>query len=100
MFDAIHTRQADLEHAYLKLRRIEPKPDFSVVINRLQSFLEPFVHITAQNLVWNNSKLCWQRPPQPSILRDLHEYNEAIKLQKSRDVQSKAKSKNKDGLNI
>ena len=59
-FQAISSRLADLEHAYQKLQRVEPKPDFLVVLERLKLFLAPFVEARTQNLSWDNISQCWK----------------------------------------
>ncbi|MCL2748410.1 MAG: nucleotidyl transferase AbiEii/AbiGii toxin family protein [Oscillospiraceae bacterium] len=61
-FEALTARRADFEHAYSKLQRVEPKPDFPVLFNLLRLFLAPFVEMSTNNLAWDNNKQLWRDP--------------------------------------
>jgi hypothetical protein len=96
-FEAVTARRADLEHAYLKLQRVEPKPDFSAVFNRLRLFLAPFVDMSTKNLIWDNNKQSWRNSP-PSLLLELEANKARIKREKT--LSDKPRTKNKDEREI
>lgn len=44
-----------IEYAYEKLRGVENKPDFSLLYNRLQKFVKPFMNSPVPDLIWNGN---------------------------------------------
>ncbi|GHV44158.1 hypothetical protein FACS189492_0030 [Clostridia bacterium] len=76
VFEALGSRCSDLEHAYVKLQRVEPKPEFSGLLKRLRLFLAPFIDMNTQNLTWNNDTQCWYEPQ--SLLDRLESHKGAL----------------------
>jgi hypothetical protein len=60
-FDAFINRQKDLNHSYEKLRRVNPKPEFTAVYTYLKRFLTPFSEVKNLSLVWDNFEGGWER---------------------------------------
>ena len=58
-FDAFMHRQADLEHAYNKMRGIIGKPDFADVYSFLSKFLEPFISQDMSPKIWSGCDTSW-----------------------------------------
>jgi hypothetical protein len=75
-FEAFSVRRADFEHAYSKLRRVEPKPEFSVVFDHLRLFLVPFIDMDVKNLTWDNNSTIWYEPL--SVQRNSSEGKESV----------------------
>jgi hypothetical protein len=95
-FEAFTVRRADLEHAYLKLRRVEPKPEFSVVFDRLRFFLAPFVEMSTKNLTWDIYDQIWREPP--SLLLELKENMARVEREKA--LADKIREKIKDKRDV
>lgn len=51
-FEEFCSRQDDLKHAYEKLANIENKPNFSVLYERLNLFLKPFIRKELRSREW------------------------------------------------
>lgn len=58
-FDAFHNKEAEIEHAYNKLKGIEGKPDFNTVYNYLYEFIVPFAQEVIPNKMWDCKSLSW-----------------------------------------
>ena len=95
-FEAFTSRRADLENAYLKLQRVEPKPDFSVVFSRLRLFLALFVEMSIKNLKWDNNKQLWNEPPSLLLRLDANK----AKVECEKVLSDKTLVKSKDGQDI
>jgi len=59
-FDAFTTRQNELRHSYVKLRRINVKPEFDALYTYLTNFLTPFIEEKADMLMWDSKKSDWK----------------------------------------
>ena len=57
-FEEFCSRQDDLKHAYEKLANIENKPDFSVLYERVNLFLKPFIRKELRSREWTGE--AWQ----------------------------------------
>ena len=67
LFNAFGPRLAELRHAYEKLGRVEPKPDFRDVFERLKTFLAPFIEGNVAPLVWDPAQAVWSTAaPRPA----------------------------------
>jgi hypothetical protein len=71
-FDAFLNRKNDVEHAYLKLRGIDGKPDFDVIYKYLSHFITPFIEKNQINQYWNTSKIAWQNEPIKKVECNYH----------------------------
>ena len=54
------TRRADVEHAYLKLEGITGKPEFAVVYDYLEKFIQPFAGRDEARMVWYSDTQSWE----------------------------------------
>jgi hypothetical protein len=86
------TRSDELEFAYNKLQRIEPKPDFAQIYEYLTAFLEPFITPSLTNHVWECEDGRWTVVPAKSfdaklengkLLSSVHSGNNATELRRT-----------------
>jgi len=90
-FEAFSSRLDDLKHAYSKLQRVEPKPDFSVVLDRLRLFLAPFIEKSTQNLTLDNNNQHLKE--SKSLLERLEVNKQRTKTQLTETIPSKKKDR-------
>lgn len=70
-FVEFSTRQADLAHAYEKLRGITNKPSFEDVHRYISIFLEPFILTHKANKIWLPQKSEWQDVPPIQVKNEV-----------------------------
>ena len=91
-FDEFYTRRQDVEHAYMKLKGIDGKPDFDDVYSYLVQFVQPFAIKDGTPRLWNSKLQVWQDFCQDLDTRK-HSVLEEIRADKTKQQES---SPNKD----
>jgi hypothetical protein len=61
-FEPFYIRQADVEHAYEKLKGVDGKPDFATVYVYLSRFFKPFALKEMTAKIWDSASSEWKTP--------------------------------------
>mgnify|MGYP000846623477 CR=1 FL=1 len=61
-FNAFQFHPNEIKHAYDKLKGIDNKPDFTVLYERVSSFVEPFIKNEYAGLEWSGER--WEHLPE------------------------------------